>query len=77
MPAKIIMEYTEQELKELIQRDIEERLNTTVDMSDIQILVKSKQNYRSEWEKAEFRAMYSNTTERSNAIISQARRVRF
>lgn len=45
------------ELRKLVINRINELLpNTTIDPSQIKIEVKSKQNYRSEWEAGEFRA---------------------
>ena len=57
---QIEITYTEKELKELIIKDIEEKLNLdTFNKDCLSIMVKSKQNYKSEWEEAAFKANYS------------------
>lgn len=55
---KIDIEYTAEDLKRLIINDIEEKFNITVDQQILTIQTKSKQNYKSEWETAEFKASY-------------------
>lgn len=55
---KIQIEYTEEELTELIIKDLNSKLNLDLNKSCLIIEVKSKQNYKSEWEKAAFRARY-------------------
>jgi len=55
------IELTEQELKNLIRDYLEKKLgDVTVDMSKLDIQVKSKQNYKSEWESAAFKAVYKH-----------------
>ena len=55
---KIEIEYTEKELKELILKDISKKLGTIgFDEKSVKIMVKSKQNYRAEWEEVSFRAI--------------------
>lgn len=56
----IKIELTEDDLKELIAQKISEKLNHEVKIKDISILVKSKQNYKSEWEVAAFKAEYTS-----------------
>lgn len=57
---KIKINYDEHELKELIISDLKSKLNDIpFDKNNIIIEVKSKQNYKAEWEKADFRASYS------------------
>lgn len=57
---KIEIAYDETELKMLILKDICDKMGTIlIKMEDIKIEVKSKQNYKSEWEEAEFRARYT------------------
>jgi len=55
--AKINIEYTRRELINLIIRDLQKIMpGTDFAEKDIHIEVKSAQNYKSEWETAEFRA---------------------
>lgn len=56
---KVKIELNENDLKELIKKHIEDCMNETIDIKNIEIQVKSKQNYKSEWENANFRAEYS------------------
>ena len=55
---KIHIEITETDLKELIAEKIENLMDCEVNTKDIKILVKSKQNFKSEWEEANFKAEY-------------------
>ena len=49
----ISIELTEEDLKKLIYKEIASRLNTdNLDIPRVSIKVKSKQNYKSEWESA-------------------------
>jgi len=48
----------EQDLKKLVKIYIENETNMVIDEKHINIMVKSKQNYKSEWEQAEFKAEY-------------------
>ena len=53
----IKIEYNEQQLKELVKSDLQEKFGLELDeMDKIHIKVKSKQNYKSEWEEAEYKA---------------------
>lgn len=54
----IRIEMNEDDLKRLVIREIAQQTSHTVDVTHLQILVKSKQNYKSEWEIAAFRAVY-------------------
>jgi hypothetical protein len=55
---KIHIEINEKELKDLVYQRISEILEGgAVAKSQIRIEVKSKQNYNSEWESADFRAV--------------------
>lgn len=57
MRAKL--ELTEEDLKELILTSIQAHLGETkLNPGCLKIEVKSKQNYKSEWESAAFRAVY-------------------
>jgi hypothetical protein len=56
---KIQIQITEKELREMVLSRIRDELGdaaTKLDENDVQIEVKSLQNYKSEWEKASFRA---------------------
>jgi hypothetical protein len=57
---EVHIELTEKELKELVYSYINEKINATVSIDKIKIMVKSKQNYKSEWEEANFKAVYDN-----------------
>ena len=59
MNDTINIELSECTLKNLIVKYLEEKLGSTdVNVSNIKIMVKSKQNYRAEWEVAAFRATF-------------------
>lgn len=54
---KITIIYTKEMLKRLILKDLEERVpGFSIEETNIKIMVKSTQNYKSEWENAEFKA---------------------
>lgn len=54
---KIDIEIDEKKLRELVYRYLQDQLGSVdLDPKDVDIEVKSKQNYRSEWESAAFRA---------------------
>ena len=55
---KIQVELSESDLKRLIMEEIHRRLGDAFDEAKVVIEVKSKQNYKSEWEAAHFRATY-------------------
>lgn len=57
----IKVEYTEKELAALVLKDLQENASYPIKEEDIRIEVKSKQNYRSEWEKASYRAVIEKT----------------
>lgn len=60
--AKIEIEYDESALRELVLKDLQRTMpNVDFADSDIKIEVKSKQNFRSEWEPASFRATVKHT----------------
>jgi hypothetical protein len=54
----IKVEIDENTLRGLIARHLEAQFGSTFDASKVKIEVKSKQNYKSEWEVAAFRARY-------------------
>jgi hypothetical protein len=53
---KIQIQITEKELRALVCEMLSRELSTPLQDGDIKIEVKSKQNYKSEWESASFRA---------------------
>ena len=57
------IEIDEKKLKELVKDYLQNICGDSISImtSDIEIEVKSKQNYRSEWETADFRAKFSTT----------------
>ena len=57
----VSFEITEQDLKRLVISELQAKLRDTkpLDAGKVQILVKSKQNYKSEWETAVFKATYT------------------
>lgn len=60
---QIEIKMTEAQVKELIASHIAQKLgDLPFDKSKVLIETKSKQNYRSEWESADFRVTYSTTT---------------
>ena len=53
------IEFTDQDLKRLILRELQNKLkDIKVDNTLLQIQVKSVQNFKAEWERAAFRAIY-------------------
>ncbi len=57
--ATFRIELSERDLQKLIQDHIQKKLGSySFDKEKVVIEVKSKQNYRSEWERAAFRAVY-------------------
>lgn len=66
VPTKVTMrirvELSEAELQVLVKKHLEEKLgDVKLDFSAVRIEVKSKQNYKSEWEIAAYRAVYEVT----------------
>jgi len=60
--VKINIELSQQDLIKLVHGFFEEQLSgMTVNPDFIRIEVKSKQNYKSEWEQADFRAVYERS----------------
>lgn len=55
------IEINEAELKQLILQHLQSKLgDIALDDNALKIEVKSKQNYRAEWEAAKFRATYNH-----------------
>lgn len=58
MVGNIRVEYSEADIRELILRDLQEKMpGVEVREEEINIEVKSAQNYRAEWERAQFRGV--------------------
>jgi len=58
---KVSVEIDEEKLKELVRDYLNEQLGELgAELSNIKIETRSKQNFRSEWEEAEFRARFVN-----------------
>ncbi len=56
---KIRIELTEDDLKKLIIKELENSLgNIALSEDKVKIYVKSKQNFKPEWESADFKAIY-------------------
>lgn len=58
---QIQVEMTQADLEKLIIEHLSEILNVTLTVKDVCIQVKSKQNYKSEWEQAIFRAIVNKS----------------
>jgi hypothetical protein len=53
---KIKVEYTSEMIQKLIVNDMEDKINKLIPLKDIEIKVRSKQNYREqEWERGELK----------------------
>lgn len=64
---RINIELTEKELRELVLTEIDRRLgDVIVPKENVSIQVKSKQNWKSEWEEAAFRATVIVDTSHTN-----------
>ena len=59
---KIDIVLSEKDLQELVKEKIESMIDKDINSYDIKIEVKSKQNYKAEWESAAFRATYTKTS---------------
>jgi len=56
---KVTIEIDSEELKRLVITKIEDTLGSVaLDNSKVRILVKSKQNYKADWESGDFKAVY-------------------
>jgi ribosome maturation protein Sdo1 len=55
---KIKIEYTEEDLKQLIINDLESKIEIPFNKDFLHIQVKSSQNFKAEWETANFKAVY-------------------
>lgn len=64
MPNTIYIELDEKTLRQLVATYIADKLGDSFVLDDnaIQIEVKSRQNYKSEWEEAAFRAPYRSSS---------------
>ena len=55
------VELNETDVKYIVKKYLEENLNRYIEDTQIKMEVKSKQNYKSEWETAAFRVTYSSS----------------
>jgi Tfp pilus assembly PilM family ATPase len=53
---QIDVEITEKELREMVREKFNEMCNIPVQDKDIDIVVKTTQNYRANWERGQFKA---------------------
>lgn len=61
MAARINIEVDENTLRNIVHRWLCDQVGAELDPKDIKIVTKSKQNYKSEWEEAEFKATVNKT----------------
>lgn len=54
--GKLSISMNVEDLKRLIRDKFQAQLGMDIEQHEISIMVKSKQNYKSEWEEAEFKA---------------------
>jgi hypothetical protein len=60
--ASVNLEVTEKELRELVLTYIRNQLgDLPVSADDVKIMVKTRQNYRAEWETGQFKATITKT----------------
>lgn len=60
MMALVVVKLTEDEIREAIAYYAEHKLNSIpINSNDVHVQVKSKQNWRSEWEDAAFKAEFT------------------
>lgn len=55
---KVKIELTKADVQKIIQEKLSQILNVDIDHLRIRIKTKSTQNYKAEWEEAEFRVEY-------------------
>lgn len=56
---KLVIELGEEDVKKLILAELQRRLGeVSLDIKNVKIETKSKQNYKSEWETANYRVNY-------------------
>ena len=59
--GSLFIELSEVDVRKLVKSHIESIIGASVEESDVNIEVKSKQNYKSEWEQAAFRVKVHST----------------
>ena len=59
--VKVVFELTEDDLRSILAEHFRAIHRLNLEPKEIQIQVKSKQNYKSEWESASFRANFEIT----------------
>lgn len=58
----IKVEINSNDIKYIVAKKISEVIGQCVEPDNFTVLVKSKQNYKSEWEPAEFKVVYEKNT---------------
>lgn len=67
---QVKIEIGEKDLKAMVHNFIKTKMNhVDVRLDDIKIMVKSKQNYKSEWEQAEFKAEYFHIADAGDTLL--------
>jgi hypothetical protein len=56
---KIDVEVTEEELRKLVLARLQNTIEAPIDAKSVKIEVKTKQNFKAEWEEGKFRARIS------------------
>ena len=57
----VLVELSEKDIKQIVKSYLEDKLNRDIDNIELQFEVKSKQNYKSEWERAAFKVTYRSS----------------
>ncbi len=57
---KLRIEISDKDLKKLVVSYLNEQLGRDLKLENVRIETKSKQNYKSEWEQADFRCVYES-----------------
>lgn len=58
---KIRLELTQEDLVALVCQELERKFGSEFNKMFVRVEVKSKQNYKSEWESADFRAIFEKS----------------
>ena len=60
LKIKVNIELTDKDIKEIVCKHLDNFYFGYFDERNVKIYVKSKQNYRSEWEEADFKVIYNS-----------------